>query len=222
MKSKGGGQGLCRNAVDDIKNFDNDDPGHKGCNFFTARVFLVGITNYMTPLVNFKHARAFCKQLWRMSEESYTLALWTDTVFLITELTELAIIRLGTDPGGHRGQMTSPSGWVLHKHCCHLIMILIIIEALLHDDCTLTTSGVTKGGPCRPTQMFPSFWKMKVRLCNHISLFNNLLILIWNLTNLAAAIFLSIFYKPYDFQITTTMFHISTVDFTQHAEWSHN
>ena len=28
VKSKGGGQGLCRNAVDHIKNFDNDDPGH--------------------------------------------------------------------------------------------------------------------------------------------------------------------------------------------------
>ena len=27
VKSKGGGQGLCRNAVDHIKNFDNDDPG---------------------------------------------------------------------------------------------------------------------------------------------------------------------------------------------------
>ena len=31
VKSKGGGQGLCRNAVDHIKfkNFDNEDPGHK-------------------------------------------------------------------------------------------------------------------------------------------------------------------------------------------------
>ena len=29
VKSKGGGQGLCRNAVNHIKNFDNDDPGHK-------------------------------------------------------------------------------------------------------------------------------------------------------------------------------------------------
>ena len=28
-KSKGGGQSLCRNAVDRIKNFDNDDPSHK-------------------------------------------------------------------------------------------------------------------------------------------------------------------------------------------------
>ena len=30
---KGGGQGLCRNAIHHIKNFDNDDPGHKtlGC-----------------------------------------------------------------------------------------------------------------------------------------------------------------------------------------------
>ena len=27
--SKRGGQGLCRNAVDHIKNFDNDDPGCK-------------------------------------------------------------------------------------------------------------------------------------------------------------------------------------------------
>ena len=43
----------------------------------------------------------------------------------------------GADPeGGHRGQMTPPSGWGLHKHCWHLIMILIIIliiiEALIH------------------------------------------------------------------------------------------
>ena len=29
VKSKRGGQGLCRNAVNYIKNFDNDDPGHK-------------------------------------------------------------------------------------------------------------------------------------------------------------------------------------------------
>ena len=29
VKSKGGGQGLCRNAVNHIKNFDDDDPGRK-------------------------------------------------------------------------------------------------------------------------------------------------------------------------------------------------
>ena len=30
VKSKGGSQGLCRNAVvNHIKNFDNDNPGHK-------------------------------------------------------------------------------------------------------------------------------------------------------------------------------------------------
>ena len=29
VKSKVGSQGLCRNAVDHIQNFDNDDPGHK-------------------------------------------------------------------------------------------------------------------------------------------------------------------------------------------------
>ena len=51
MKSKGGGQGLCRNAVDHIKNFDNDDPGRKTFSFhvlattvFIARVILVGIS----------------------------------------------------------------------------------------------------------------------------------------------------------------------------------
>ena len=42
VKLKGGSQGLCENAVDHIKNFDNDDPG-AGCNFFIARVFLVEI-----------------------------------------------------------------------------------------------------------------------------------------------------------------------------------
>ena len=74
--------------------------------------------------------------------------------------------------------------------------------------------------PCVP----PGFQKMKVRLWDHISLSNNLLVLLWNLTKLSVAIFLSIFYKPYDFQVTTTgiMFHISTIDFTHHVEWSHN
>ena len=39
VKSKGGSQGLCRNAVDHIKNFDNDDHQVPQC-----RVFLVGIS----------------------------------------------------------------------------------------------------------------------------------------------------------------------------------
>ena len=31
VKSKRGGQGLCRNVVDHIKNFDNDDPQVPQC-----------------------------------------------------------------------------------------------------------------------------------------------------------------------------------------------
>ena len=38
VKSKGDGQGLCRNAVDHIKNFDNDDPGCKI--FFLSQCFV--------------------------------------------------------------------------------------------------------------------------------------------------------------------------------------
>ena len=40
VKSKGDGQGLCRNAVDHIKNFDNDNPGHKTCFQILAATFL--------------------------------------------------------------------------------------------------------------------------------------------------------------------------------------
>ena len=43
------------------------------------------------------------------------------------------------------------------------------------------------------TSSVSRFEKMKVRLHNHISLSNNLLILLWNFTKLAAGIFLSIF-----------------------------
>ena len=37
VKSKGGSQGLCRNAVDHIKNFDSNDPGRK--TFFLPQCF---------------------------------------------------------------------------------------------------------------------------------------------------------------------------------------
>ena len=43
MKSKEGGQGLYRDAVDHIKIFDNDDPGHKNCSkentFINVKIF---------------------------------------------------------------------------------------------------------------------------------------------------------------------------------------
>ena len=41
VKSKGGGQGLCRNAVDHIKNFDNDDPGYKTLWHLGVKIFNV-------------------------------------------------------------------------------------------------------------------------------------------------------------------------------------
>ena len=46
MKSKGGGQGLCRNAVGHIKIFDNDGPGHK--TYFLPQ-FLRPEKNFLRP-----------------------------------------------------------------------------------------------------------------------------------------------------------------------------
>ena len=39
MKSKGGGQDLCGNAVDHILNFDNDEPGCKNLNVEARKMF---------------------------------------------------------------------------------------------------------------------------------------------------------------------------------------
>ena len=48
VKSKGGSQGLCRNAVDHIKNFDNDDPSHK--TLWHLGVIIIKIFNVMNSI----------------------------------------------------------------------------------------------------------------------------------------------------------------------------
>ena len=63
MKSKGGSQGLYRNAVDHIKNFDDDDPGRKTLmqeKCFAAWVIIIIIFN----VINSIPAQALAVPFW--------------------------------------------------------------------------------------------------------------------------------------------------------------
>ena len=57
VKSKGGGQGLCRNSVDHIKSFDNDHAGHKTLR--QEKVLLLGSLLSKFNVINGIPAQAF-------------------------------------------------------------------------------------------------------------------------------------------------------------------